>query len=28
VEEGPAAEVLERPRERRTQQFLRLVQQH
>lgn len=27
VEEGPPSEVLERPRERRTQQFLRLVQQ-
>jgi polar amino acid transport system permease protein len=28
VEEGPPAEVLERPRERRTQQFLRMVQNH
>ena len=27
VEQGPPSEVLERPRERRTQQFLRLVQQ-
>lgn len=28
VEEGPPSEVLERPRERRTQQFLRMVQEH
>jgi polar amino acid transport system permease protein len=28
VEEGKPADVLDRPRERRTQQFLRMVQEH
>ena len=28
VEEGSAEQVLERPRERRTQQFLRMVENH